>query len=148
MDYRLEVVLLPVGNVDRSIEFYTKGCGFNLDVDYHPNDGFRVVQLTPRGSACSVQFGIGLSEEAPGSPTNIYLAVPDIELARKELVDRGVDVKTVRRKCSVTDWQGDTTEGIDPERRNYSSFASFTDPDGNTWALQEIGHTSESPTGA
>jgi catechol 2,3-dioxygenase-like lactoylglutathione lyase family enzyme len=142
MDYKLEVVMVPVSDVDRSLAFYTQACGFNLDVDYHPNDDFQVVQLTPSGSACSVQIGLGLTDAEPGSVRNLCLAVTDIEAARQELIGRGVAVDMIQRKAAVDDWQGDLTEGVDPERRSYASFASFADPDGNTWTLQEIGFQS------
>ena len=140
MDFKLEVVVVSVSDVDRALKFYTEVCGFNLDVDYRPNETFRVVQLTPRGSACSLQFGVGLTQAESGKPTNIFLVVDDIEDARQELVSRRVDVGAIRRKPSLGDWQGDTVEGLDPERRDYASFATFADPDGNTWTLQEIGH--------
>lgn len=139
MNYKLEVITVPVRDVDRSLEFYAEQCAFHLDVDYHPNDSFRVVQLTPSGSACSLQIGLGLTDAEPGTSRNMHLAVSDIEAARQELLDRGVNVAKIRHKSSIDDWQGDTTDGPDPERRDYASFATFTDPDGNTWALQEIG---------
>jgi catechol 2,3-dioxygenase-like lactoylglutathione lyase family enzyme len=139
MDYKLEVVTLPVQDVDRSLAFYTGACGFNVDVDYHPNESFRVVQLTPTGSACSVQIGVGLTDAEPGTCRSLCLAVNDIEASRRELIDRGVAVEAIKHKASIDDWQGDLTIGIDAERRNYASFASFADPDGNTWTLQEIG---------
>jgi catechol 2,3-dioxygenase-like lactoylglutathione lyase family enzyme len=145
MDYELEVIVVPVGDVERSVRFYTEGCGFHLDVDYHPNDAFRVVQLTPPGSACSLQLGIGLTDAAPGASRNVVIAVSDIEAARQELIDRGVSVEKIRHKSSVDDWQGDLTEGPDPRRRDYASFATFSDPDGNTWTLQEIGFKSHAP---
>lgn len=144
MDYKLEVVMVPVTDVDRSLAFYTEGCGFHLDVDYRPNDTFRVVQLTPPGSSCSIQFGLGLTDAQPGTSRNVYLVVADIETVRNDLLARGVDVGTPCHKTSVDDWQGDTTEGIHPERRDYASFATFADPDGNTWTLQEIGFRASS----
>jgi catechol 2,3-dioxygenase-like lactoylglutathione lyase family enzyme len=142
MDYKLEVVMVPVSDVDRSLTFYTQACAFNLDVDYHPNDNFRVVQLTPPGSDCSVQIGIGLIDAQAGSVRNLCLVVADIEAARAELIDRGVAVDAIQHKTSIDAWQGDLTEGVDAERRDYASFASFSDPDGNTWTLQEIGFQS------
>lgn len=144
MDYRLEVVVVPVADVDRSLAFYTEGCGFTLDVDYHPTDTFRVVQLTPPGSGCSVQIGVGLTEAAPGSAQNVGITVDDIEAARAELADRGVPVEAIRHKAPIDGWQGELADGIDRERRDYASFASFADPDGNTWRLQEIGFRHES----
>jgi catechol 2,3-dioxygenase-like lactoylglutathione lyase family enzyme len=142
MDYKLEVVTVPVSDIDRSLAFYNQACGFNLDVDYHPNDNFRVVQLTPSGSGCSVQIGVGLTDAQPGSARNLCLVVADIEAGRRELIHRGVAVDAIQRKTSIDDWQGDLTKGLDPGRRDYASFASFADPDGNTWSLQEIGFQS------
>jgi catechol 2,3-dioxygenase-like lactoylglutathione lyase family enzyme len=142
MNYKIEVITLPVSDVERSLKFYTERCGFHLDVDYRPNDTFRVVQLTPPGSACSVQIGLGLTDDEPGTCHNVLLAVSDLEAARRELISRGIDVENVRHKSSVQDWQGDTAPGPDPERRDYASFATFADPDGNTWTLQEIGFKS------
>jgi catechol 2,3-dioxygenase-like lactoylglutathione lyase family enzyme len=141
MDYKLEVIVVPVRDVDRSLTFYTEQCGFHLDVDYHPNDRFRVVQLTPPGSACSLQIGLGLTDAEPGSSRNLGIVVSNIDAARQELIDRGVGVDAVQHKSSIDDWQGDLTEGPDPERRDYASFATFADPDGNTWTMQEIGFT-------
>lgn len=140
MRYRIEVVTVPVSDVDKALEFYTRQVGFDLDVDYHPAGGFRVVQLTPPGSACSVQFGLGLTDAPPGSARATYLVVTDIEAARDDLTGRGVAVSAIRHKSPVEDWQGGWAPGIDPERRDHASFADFTDPDGNTWVLQEIGH--------
>lgn len=140
MDYKLEVVMVPVTDVDRALAFYTEQCGFNLDVDYQPNSDFRVVQLTPPGSACSIQIGVGLTDADPGSARNLCLVVNDIYEARNELLCRGVSIQPTRHKTSLDDWQGDLTDGPDAERRNYASFATFADPDGNTWTLQEIGY--------
>ena len=140
MDYRIEVVTLPVSDVDRAARFYTDQVGFTLDVDYRPHDGFRVVQLTPPGSGCSVQLGTGLTDAAPGPGRTTYLVVADIEAAHRELAARGVPVGPVRHKTSVEDWQGDCSPGADPQRRDYASFLDFADPDGNTWTVQERGH--------
>jgi catechol 2,3-dioxygenase-like lactoylglutathione lyase family enzyme len=140
MNYKIEVITLSVRDVDRATAFYTRKAGFALDVDYHPADGFRVVQLTPPGSACSVQIGAGLTDVDPGSARATYLTVTDIEAARRELTDRGVDVGAIRHKSPVDDWKGDSRPGVDPDRRAYASFADFADPDGNTWVLQEIGY--------
>jgi catechol 2,3-dioxygenase-like lactoylglutathione lyase family enzyme len=139
MDYRLEVVTLPVGDVDKGKEFYTRQAGFTLDVDYHPTAAFRVVQLTPPGSACSVQIGVGLTDAPPGSARALHLAVPDIETAHRELTARGVTVGGIRHKSPVEEWTGGWAPGPHPDRLDYASFADFTDPDGNTWTLQEIG---------
>jgi catechol 2,3-dioxygenase-like lactoylglutathione lyase family enzyme len=139
MDYQIEVVTVPVTDVDRAAVFYTKKAGFLLDVDYYPDDGLRIVQLRPPGSACSVQIGLGLTSAPPGSACATYLAVSDIEAARRELTERGVTVSDIRHKFPVDDWTGGWRPGADPERRDYASFA---DPDGNTWVLQEIGYHS------
>jgi catechol 2,3-dioxygenase-like lactoylglutathione lyase family enzyme len=138
MDYQLEVITLPVSDVDQALAFYTRKAGFTLDVDYHPASHFRVVQLTPPGSACSVQIGVGLTAAAPGSARATYLAVTDIEAARGELTKRGVKVSDIRHKSPMEDWKGGWQPGADPKRRDYASLADFTDPDGNTWVLQEI----------
>jgi catechol 2,3-dioxygenase-like lactoylglutathione lyase family enzyme len=135
MDMKLEVVMLPVADVDRAKEFYAERAGFNLDVDHKASEQFRVVQLTPPGSACSVTFGIGLSDAAPGSVRGTHLVVTDIEAVRDELRGRGVEVSDVRH-MGAGGWQ----PGVDPERRDFASFADFSDPDGNTWILQERGH--------
>ena len=132
MDFKLELVLVPVSDVDRAKEFYVETCGFNLDVDHQPNDEFRVVQITPPGSACSLTIGIGITDAAPGSYRGTHLVVLDIEAARTELVGRGVDVSEIRH-MGPGGWE----PGPDPERRDYGSFAYFSDPDGNTWVLQE-----------
>lgn len=140
MEYEIEVITLSVTDVDRALDFYTRQAGFALDVDYHPAAGFRVVQVTPPGSACSVQIGAGLTDAVPGSARATYLAVTDIEAARRELTGRGVKVSEIRHKAPIEDWKGGWEPGPDPRRRDYASFADFADPDGNTWTLQEIGH--------
>lgn len=142
MDSKIEVITIPVSDVDQALGFYTQRAGFALDVDYHPADSFRVVQLTPSGSACSIQIGTGLTDAAPGSVRATYLAVTDIEAARDELTARGVMVSGIRHKSPTDDWKGGWEPGADPECRDYASFADFADPDGNTWVLQEIGHHS------
>jgi catechol 2,3-dioxygenase-like lactoylglutathione lyase family enzyme len=140
MEYKLEVVTLSVGDVDRALAFYTQQAGFALDVDYHPNGDFRVAQLTPPGSTCSIQIGVGLTGAPPGSTRATYLVVTDIEAVRDELTGRGVQVSDVRHKSPIDTWAGGWAPGPDPERRDYASLADFADPDGNTWVLQEIGH--------
>ena len=119
MDWKLELVYVPVLDVDRAIAFYTDGAGFHLDHDHTVHEGLRFVQCTPPGSACSISFGIGLTDAAPGSVRGLQLVVDDIHAARAELVERGVDVSDV----DVQDW---------------GSFLYFSDPDGNTWAVQQI----------
>ena len=140
MDYQIQVITVPVTDVDQAAAFYTQQAGFTLDVDYHPAPGFRVVQLTPSGSACSVQIGTGLTDTAPGSARATYLAVTDIEAARRELTGRGVKVSGVRHKSPIDDWKGGWQPGPDRKHRDHASFADFADPDGNTWVLQEIGY--------
>jgi catechol 2,3-dioxygenase-like lactoylglutathione lyase family enzyme len=140
MDYKIEVIILSVTDVDRALEFYTQQAGFSLDVDYHPTTSFRVVQVTPPGSACSFQIGAGLTDAPPGSARATCLAVTNIEAAHRELTGRGVKVSDIHHKAPVEDWKGGWEPGPDPQRRDYASFADFADPDGNTWTLQEIGH--------
>jgi catechol 2,3-dioxygenase-like lactoylglutathione lyase family enzyme len=132
MELKLELVLLPVSDVDRAKTFYSENAGFNLDVDHRAGDDFRVVQLTPPGSACSIAFGVGITETAPGSVRGIHLVVTDIVAARAALVEHGVEVSEVRHLESGT-W----VTGPAPARHDYNSFADFSDPDGNTWILQE-----------
>jgi catechol 2,3-dioxygenase-like lactoylglutathione lyase family enzyme len=133
MDFKLELVLIPVSDVDRAKEFYVEKCGFTLDVDHQPNEEFRVVQITPPGSACSLTIGIGLSDAAPGSYRGTHLIVADIEAARVELTGRGVEVSEIRH-MTPNGW----APGPDPEHADYGSFADFSDPDGNSWVLQEV----------
>ena len=132
MDLKLELVLVPVSDVDRARTFYTEKAGFNLDVDHRASEDFRVVQLTPPGSACSISIGIGITDAVPGSVRGMHLVVSDIDAARAELVERGVDVSEVGHFES-----GGWVPGPDPQRRDYGSFAYFSDPDGNSWVLQE-----------
>jgi catechol 2,3-dioxygenase-like lactoylglutathione lyase family enzyme len=133
MDFKLELVLLPVSDVDRAKTFYVERAGFHLDVDHQLNEEFRIVQMTPPGSACSVTIGRGITDAAPGSVRGTHLIVTDIEAARAELVGRGVEVSEIKHFES-----GQWVAGPDPERRDYGSFADFSDPDGNTWVLQEV----------
>ena len=135
MDMKIEVVMLPVADVDRAKDFYAARAGFNLDVDHRASEQFRVVQFTPPGSACSVVFGIGLTDAAPGSVRGTHLVVTDIEAVRDELRGRGVGVSDVRH-MGPGGWQ----PGVDPKHTDYGSFADFSDPDGNTWIIQERGH--------
>jgi catechol 2,3-dioxygenase-like lactoylglutathione lyase family enzyme len=137
MDYKIEVVTPPVRDVDASVAFY-RSLGFTVDVDYHPRDGFRVVQVTPPGSACSMQFGEGLTDAAPGSARTNYLVVDDLEAAHRELVANGIKIGDIRHKEPIDTWAGGLAPGLDPERRPYASMAELADPDGNTWTLQEI----------
>ena len=132
MDYKLELVLVPVTDVDRAKAFYTEQAGFNLDVDHRAGEEFRVVQMTPPGSACSISIGIGITEATPGSVRGLHLVVTDIEAARADLVGRGVDVSEIFHFGP----EG-RASGPDPQRGRYNSFADFRDPDGNVWVLQE-----------
>jgi catechol 2,3-dioxygenase-like lactoylglutathione lyase family enzyme len=137
MDFKLELVLIPVSDVDRAKAFYTEKLGFNLDVDHQPSDEFRVVQMTPPGSACSITVGIGLTTAEPGSYRGTHLVVKDITAARQQLTDRGVEISDVRH-FDGTAW----ASGASPDHASYASFADFKDPDGNTWVLQEVGYSS------
>ena len=138
MDYKLELVLVPVSDVDRAKRFYEETCGFHVDVDHQPNEEFRVVQVTPPGSACSLTFGKGITSTPPGAYRGTHLVVSDIEAARAELTGRGVEVSEIRH-MTAQGWQ----PGVDPQRSDYGSFADFADPDGNTWVLQEVRHGAE-----
>jgi catechol 2,3-dioxygenase-like lactoylglutathione lyase family enzyme len=140
MNYKLELVLIPVSDVDRSKAFYVDQLDFNLDVDHQPSEEFRVVQMTPPGSACSITIGIGITDATPGSYRGTHLVITDIEAARDELVGRGVGVSGIRHMGSAG-WE----PGPHPERIDYGSFADFSDPDGNTWVLQEVGHGASRP---
>ena len=132
MNWTLELVLVPVADVDRAKAFYVEKLGFNLDVDHRASDEFRVVQMTPPGSACSITLGIGITDATPGSVRGTHLVVYDIKAARAELVERGADVSDIRHFAS-----GEWKPGPDPEHGDYQSFADFSDPDGNTWTVQE-----------
>lgn len=136
----LEVVILPVSDPDRSLQFYRDQVGFDLDVDYAPAADFRVIQLTPRGSRASIQFGVGLTDASAGSAQGLYLVVSDIEGCRAELADRGIAVTEIRHKNTDGGWRGGFLPGLDPDRADYASFADFRDPDGNVWVLQERNH--------
>jgi catechol 2,3-dioxygenase-like lactoylglutathione lyase family enzyme len=137
---RLEVVVIPVADVDRAKAFY-KTLGWREDADFAGDAGFRVVQVTPPGSACSVIFGTAITPAAPGSTQGLQLTVADIEGARAELIDRGVDVSAVFHDAGGVFHHAGTqgrVPGPAPDHQSYGSFASFSDPDGNGWLLQEI----------
>jgi catechol 2,3-dioxygenase-like lactoylglutathione lyase family enzyme len=134
MDWKLELVLVPVTDVDRAKTFYTEQLGFTLDVDHHPSDDFRVVQMTPPGSACSISIGKGITKAPPGTTEGLHLVVTDIEKARAELVERGVDVSEIFHFGA-----DGRTSGPHPERTDYGSYIAFSDPDGNSWVAQEVG---------
>ena len=139
----LEVVVIPVSNVDRAKEFYA-GLGWRLDADVATGDDFRLIQFTPPGSACSVQFGTNLTSAAPGSLQSSYLVVSDIAAARDELAKSGVDITEVFHcetgfACRFGGAAAPgRVEGVAPDDNSYGSFASFSDPDGNSWLLQEV----------
>ncbi|WP_414517020.1 VOC family protein [Nostoc sp. PCC 9305] len=137
---KLEVVVLPVSDVDQAKDFY-KTLGWRLDADFVSGEDFRVVQFTPPGSEASIIFGSGVTLAAPSSVQGLYLIVYDIEAARAELVDRGVEVSEVFYDVGGVFHHAGTegrVPGPDPQRRDYASFASFSDPDGNGWLLQEV----------
>jgi catechol 2,3-dioxygenase-like lactoylglutathione lyase family enzyme len=145
VDTKLEIVVIPVSDVDRAKEFYRR-LGWRLDADFASGDDFRVIQFTPPGSGCSVIFGKNVTAAAPGSAQGLYLIVSDIEAARDELLGRGVEISKVFHDAGGV--YAGTEEpylfgrlrvsGPDPDRRSYRSFASFKDPDGNGWLFQEI----------
>lgn len=130
MDWKLEVVVVPVSDVERAKRFYSEQLGFNVDTDRTFSEAFRVVQMTPPGSACSVTIGNGLAAMAPGSLKGLQLSVTDIEAAHAQLVERGVEVSPIQHFED-----GVPAEGADGD---YNSFIFFDDPDGNSWAVQQM----------
>jgi len=132
VDMKLELVVLPVSDVDRAKEFYERA-GFVVDVDHRAGDAFRVVQLTPPGSECSITVGTGLTPVAPGTYQGLHLVVTDIEEAREDLLGRGIEVGEPFHMGP----EGQQT-GLDPQRQDYGTFAEMKDPDGNGWLLQEV----------
>ena len=141
VDMKFEVIVIPVADVDRSKAFYTR-LGWRLDADFPFDNGFRVVQFTPPGSGCSVQFGTKITTAAPGSAQGLYLIVSRIEAAREELAAHGVEVSevfhTLKPGAQFRPESSGRVSGPDPGHRSYFSFATFSDPDGNTLLLQEI----------
>ena len=133
-DMKFEVVVIPVSDVDRAKGFYS-ALGWRLDADFANGEEFRVVQFTPQGSACSIHFGKGITPAAPGSARGMYLVVSDIEATRAELRGRGVEVSEIVHRVAPGQAQ---LKGPHPEHRSYASFATFSDPDGNSWLLQEV----------
>jgi catechol 2,3-dioxygenase-like lactoylglutathione lyase family enzyme len=131
-EFRLEVIALPVSDVDRAKAFY-EGLGWRVDIDFEPAPGVRVVQVTPTGSGCSFSFGKGFIKAEPGSVERLEVAVHDIEAAREELEGHGVEVGEIYHMG-----EGGQVPGLDPNRTSYNSYAEFRDPDGNGWLLQEI----------
>ncbi len=134
IDFKLEAVVIAVADVDRAKDFYSK-LGWRLDADFTNGDLFRVVQFTPPGSAASIHFGKGVTSASPGATQNLYLVVSDIDSARADLVERGVSVSEVFHRAGPGQLP---LSGRDPAGRSYVSFATFSDPDGNTWLLQEV----------
>lgn len=132
VDMKLEVVIIPVSDVDRSKRFY-EGLGWRVDADLARGDAFRIVQFTPPGSGCSIAFGTGVTDAAPGSARTLELIVSDIDAAREELLARGVEQVEIFHGSPWT-----RAPGPDPERQSYRTYGAFTDPDGNEWVLQEI----------
>jgi catechol 2,3-dioxygenase-like lactoylglutathione lyase family enzyme len=132
VNWTLELIVVPVSDIDRAKAFYADKMGFHVDVDHSAGEDFRVVQLTPPGSACSITL-MRTAEMAPGTLHGLHIVVPDIEAARAELVSRGTEVSELYHFT-----ESGQTPGPDPERSNYSTFASVTDPDGNTLLLQEV----------
>ena len=142
VDLKLEVVVIPVSDVDRAKAFYG-GLGWRLDADFPFDNGVRIVQITPPGSPCSIQFGDKLTTAPPGSAENLYLVVSDIETAREALTARGAQVSEAFHPGAPgaqfqPEGDADRVSGPAPDRATYGSFATFTDPDGNRWLLQEI----------
>ena len=135
MDYKLELIVVPVSDVDRAKAFYSEQVGFTVDVDYQPNESFRVVQLTPPGSACSITVGTGLTKAEPGAYQGLHLIVTDIEAARADLAGRGVEVGE-----PFHFGEAGQTSGLHPDRADYGSYLAFSDPDGNGWLVQEVHH--------
>lgn len=133
MDYTLELIVVPVSDVDRAKAFYIDQLGFELLVDTSSGPEFRVVQLNPPGSACAIAIGTGIGSMAPGSLHGLHLCVSDIEAAREELSARGVELSDTFHFGA-----NGQTPGVDPERNSYASFMPLQDPDGNTWLVQEV----------
>jgi catechol 2,3-dioxygenase-like lactoylglutathione lyase family enzyme len=131
---KLEVVAIPVSDIDRAQRFYSN-LGWRLDGEFVKGDAFRAFQFTPPGSACSIHFGKGVTSAKPGSAQGLFLVVPDIEATRAALIDRGVDVSEVLHRTGVGE---PPRSGLHPQRQTYASFATFSDPDGNSWIVQEV----------
>jgi catechol 2,3-dioxygenase-like lactoylglutathione lyase family enzyme len=129
MDWRLEVVIVPVGDVDRAKEFYSESVGFHVDLDHQVSDDVRIVQLTPPGSGCSICIGAGITGASPGSAAGLQVVVPDVAAAHAELTGRGVEVSPVRHM--------EGGQWVDGPGGKWNSFVHFADPDGNPWTVQE-----------
>lgn len=135
MDFKLELVVIPVSDVDRAKAFYAERAGFTVDVDHRAGEHFRVVQLTPPGSACSVTIGTGLTQTTPGTYQGLHLVVTDVEAARAELLGRGLEISEPFHFGAEGQAQG-----LHPDRSDYGTYLSFSDPDGNGWLVQEVGY--------
>jgi catechol 2,3-dioxygenase-like lactoylglutathione lyase family enzyme len=133
VDWKLELIVVPVTDVDRAKAFYLDNAGFELLVDHSAGETFRIVQMTPPGSACAIAFGTGIKGSEPGSLRGVHLVVDDVEAARAELVGRGTEVSDFFHFA-----EGGQTAGLHPGRESYGSFFSFDDPDGNLWLVQEV----------
>ncbi len=133
MDWKLELIIVPVSDVDRAKAFYTEQMGFRLDVDHSAGDAFRVVQMTPPGSACSITIGVNVGAGEPGTTKGLHLVVDDIDAAHAHLEANKVENSGVQHFVD-----GAMTPGRDPEDRDYGSFIFLSDPDGNTWAVQQV----------
>jgi catechol 2,3-dioxygenase-like lactoylglutathione lyase family enzyme len=138
VDFKYELTVVPVSDVDRAKEFYEQKLGFSVDVDHRAGESFRVVQLTPPGSACSIAIGTAISSAQPGAYQGMHLVVTDIEAARDELAGRGVEVGEPFHFGA----EGQTS-GLHPGRADYGTFVSFADPDGNGWLVQEVGRRAQ-----
>ena len=137
MDWKLELIVVPVSDVDRAKSFYLEQFGFELIVDHSPNESFRIVQLVPPGSACAIAFGIGVQSSEPGTMKGLHLVVTDIDEARAQLVGRGAEPSELFHFEA-----GGQAPGPDPARADYNTFFSLADPDGNMWLVQEVGRAS------
>jgi catechol 2,3-dioxygenase-like lactoylglutathione lyase family enzyme len=133
MDWTLELIVVPVADIDRAKEFYVEKAGFDVQVDHRAGESFRVVQLLPRGSACAIALVTGNGGTTPGAIKGLHLVVADVEAARAELVDRGAEVSDFFHFA-----EGGQTPGMHPTRDEYGTFFSFDDPDGNMWLVQEV----------
>ena len=136
MDWKIQVIVVPVTDVDKAKAFYTEQMGFTLDVDHAAGENFRVVQVTPPGSACSITFGINVGGGEPGSVKGIHICVDDIEAAQEQLSAKGVATSGIKHFGPT----GQMEDGPHPERADYGSYIFLDDPDGNGWAVQEVKH--------
>ncbi|MFD3437115.1 VOC family protein [Streptomyces sp. NPDC058685] len=136
MAMNIEAVMIPVADVDRALSFY-QGMGWRLDADFEAGPEFRIVQLTPQGSGCSIQFGRGVTSAAAGSTQGTYLVVKDLERTRARMIGQGVEVSEIFHRVYDTGAQ-EQVDGPDPHSLSYHSYATFSDPDGNGWLLQEV----------